>query len=387
MHPFSSSMNQRQFPASLNRFLTWLMLIAALVAVAILLAAPGVVLGQAANVSFKSGHNPPTEGKTIEGKRSDGGTRVGVVWHRSETNSGTDSGDWAEISSGSWTYVPTSADVGHYLRVSFVHRVSGETEDRTDQSPISAVVVANTAPTVSGVSSPAVDEGHTGTVATYTATDIENEIGSWNVSGPDAARFSIDAIGALTFNDPPDYEIAADDGSDNTYNVDIVAADNAPVPLPSERYAVVVTVNNVDEDGTLTLSPATTPRVGVQITASLSDPDGGVSGETWQWQNAPDDTATWTDITGAASASYTPLEVDVGKLLRATTSYTDAHGSGKSATSDPTAAVAVPSASGADQLAGHRRRWAGHVVVGSCRRQHSYRLRIPERQRRLERCS
>ena len=160
------------------------------------------------------------------------------------------------------------------------------------------------------------------------------------MSGPDAARFSIDAIGALTFNDPPDYEIAADDGSDNTYNVDIVAADNAPVPLPSERYAVVVTVNNVDEDGTLTLSHATTPRVGVQITASLSDPDGGVSGETWQWQNAPDDTATWTDITGAASASYTPLEVDVGKLLRATKSYTDAHGSGKSATSDPTAAVA-----------------------------------------------
>ena len=47
-------MNQRQFPASPNRFLTWLMLTAAVAAVTILLAAPGVVWGQNDQPAFSA---------------------------------------------------------------------------------------------------------------------------------------------------------------------------------------------------------------------------------------------------------------------------------------------------------------------------------------------
>ena len=77
MHPFSSSMNQRQFPASLNRFLTWLMLIAALVAVAVLLATPGVVWGQ----------NPPIAKDTIPIQNLTVGTDLALepvydLWNR-----------------------------------------------------------------------------------------------------------------------------------------------------------------------------------------------------------------------------------------------------------------------------------------------------------------
>ena len=45
---------------------------------------------------------------------------------------------------------------------------------------------------------------------------------------------------------------------------------------------VKVTVNNQDEDGVVTLS-RTQPRVGVPVTASLTDPDGSISGLRWQW--------------------------------------------------------------------------------------------------------
>ena len=42
-------------------------------------------------------------------------------------------------------------------------------------------------------------------------------------------------------------------------------------------------------------------------------------------------TGTWSDINGATSASYTPVDGDVDNYLRATASYTDPEGSGKSA--------------------------------------------------------
>ena len=47
---------------------------------------------------------------------------------------------------------------------------------------------------------------------------------------------------------------------------------------------VKVTVTNVDEKGTVTLSK-TQPRVGIAVTATLTDPDGSISGLTWQWYN------------------------------------------------------------------------------------------------------
>ena len=45
---------------------------------------------------------------------------------------------------------------------------------------------------------------------------------------------------------------------------------------------VKVTVENVTEDGVVTLSK-TQPRVGIAVTASLTDPDKSISGLAWQW--------------------------------------------------------------------------------------------------------
>ena len=92
---------------------------------------------------------------------------------------------------------------------------------------------------------------------------------------------------------------------------------------------------NMDEAGTVTLSTMK-PQVGVELTATLGDPDGSVSGATWQWAGSSDG-STWIDITEAMETAYTPVAADEGNYLRATASYTDAEGSGKNATSAATA--------------------------------------------------
>ena len=85
-----------------------------------------------------------------------------------------------------------------------------------------------------------------------------------------------------------------------------------------------------DRAGTVTLR-STQPRVGAALTASLTDPDGSMSNLAWQWAGSPDGSSNWATLSGAASATYTPVEGDVGNYLRAVASYTDGHGPGKTA--------------------------------------------------------
>ena len=63
----------------------------------------------------------------------------------------------------------------------------------------------------------------------------------------------------------------------------------------------------------------------------MTDPDGTVTGPSWQWARGDTATGSFSNINAATSASYTPVVADVGKYLRAMVSYTDPQGSGKSA--------------------------------------------------------
>ena len=124
----------------------------------------------------------------------------------------------------------------------------------------------------------------------YTASDPE---GGTNVAlsleGADAGKFTFDTDGALVFKDAPNYEMPADAGRNNVYNVTVVATDdgvdNDNKNKMTATRAVTIMVTNVDENGTVTLS-AQQPQVGVPITASVDDPDGGVTDITWQWYDA-----------------------------------------------------------------------------------------------------
>ena len=158
------------------------------------------------------------------------------------------------------------------------------------------------------------------------------------MSGADAGKFDIGATGALTFKAKPDYEAPGDANTDNVYDVTVVAGDG-------NRGAtdVKITINNESEDGTVTLSK-TQPRVGAAVKASLTDPDGSISGLTWQWSRSTSKTGTFTDIDDVNSDTYTPVAADTtgnGMFLRATASYTDGHGPGKTAMEESANAVAV----------------------------------------------
>ena len=182
-------------------------------------------------------------------------------------------------------------------------------------------------------------------VASYAAMDLEEDIPTWSLKGADMDKLMIGSDGALTFKEAPNYEMPADAGGDNVYNVTVVATDAGEGKgnkMTAERM-VVIMITNAEEDGEVELS-AQQPKIGVEVTASVTDPDGGVKDVTWVWErddngdNLDDNAGMEETIKGATTADYTPTEDDEGKYLRAIASYTD--GKGKD-TSMATSAVVV----------------------------------------------
>ena len=148
----------------------------------------------------------------------------------------------------------------------------------------------------------------------FVATDADNDRLSYFLSGTDAAAFEINSSsGQLRTRAVLDYE------AKQSYQVDVTATD------PSGGFGevtVTISVGNVQEAGTATLSPLQ-PEVRSELTATLADPDGVTGTATWSWQSSPD-RAAWTPVSGATSADYyTPVAADVGSYLRATASYED----------------------------------------------------------------
>ena len=113
------------------------------------------------------------------------------------------------------------------------------------------------------------------------------------------------------------------DGVDDENNLNNTADDTIDI---------TINVTNLNENGEVTLS-AQQPQEDVEITASLTDGDGSVSGITWQWATASSRNGFSSTVTcpGTGASAYTPVTADVGKYLRATACYTDGQGSGKKA--------------------------------------------------------
>ena len=124
----------------------------------------------------------------------------------------------------------------------------------------------------------------------------------------------------------------------------INAFGRGPVSSTTETdnpHVATTDVGTGDQRGMVTLSTQA-PMAGTAITATLTDEDGGVTGQMWQWEKSMN-MSSWMDATGAGatSATYTPAAADEGYYLRATVEYTDAGGAGKMAESDATTAAVV----------------------------------------------
>ena len=243
------------------------------------------------------------------------------------------------------------------------YMVTLKAEDSFGASSSIAVTIMVTnvdeAPDVSGAEATEYAENGTGAVAPYTAVDPEGTaITSWTLTGTDADAFTI-VGGVLKFAKTPDYEMPADVAGtspstaavDNMYEVTVQAMDSTGKTGMQE---VTVEVIDVDEPGTVTLS-ARRPQVGVLFTASVADLDGDVTNPTWQWAKSSSKNRSYTDIKGAEEATYEPTDAvdksDIGDYLRATVSYTDPEGSGKTAVMNSEYTVQARSSNNAPKFA------------------------------------
>ena len=172
-------------------------------------------------------------------------------------------------------------------------------------------------------------------VATFSYSSDEDRDGiQWLTGGVDRGLFSLDSpSGALRFLQAPDFENPLDvgppgRGTNNSYELKLVAWARDSGPIFTDEVDVKVTVTDVDEAGALSLS-ATRPALGAVLTAVLTDPDGVTAGTAlWQWERSTGRNA-WAVIDGAAAASYTPVAADTNTFLRVTATYADEHGTGK----------------------------------------------------------
>ena len=255
------------------------------------------------------------------------------------------------------------------------------------------VTNVNEPPQIEGPTVVSFAENGTDSVATYRATDPEGAAIRWAWAGPDASAFTMRGD-SLYFAPAPDYENPTDANQDTVYQVTVTASDGA---LSSDPVEVSVRVTDVEEPGTVTLS-SSQPQVGTAVTATLSDPDGGVRGTLWQWQASNTSPASWLNRgSPGASSSYTPPDADVGYVLRARARYTDVHGSQQAESAPPTDPVrarpgGTVSYSAASYVATGRRRHrhgAGEPVAGADRgggREGDGATGPEHRGRRLRRC-
>ena len=222
------------------------------------------------------------------------------------------------LTSGTWGTTPTQS---HQIEV------KGLTVPTNAAPAFSADAATRTLPENSGAGVNVV-----GGVITATDSDSGDTL-TYSLTGTDAGTFEIDSNGQIktktgvthTFN----FEAAT-----NSYSVTVNVSDSKDAAgvadtVVDDTIAVTINLTNEDEAGTVTL-PATFTG-GTEATASVTDPDGTVSSESWRWARGDTATGSFSNISGATSASYEPVALDVGKYLRATVTYTDPEGSGKSA--------------------------------------------------------
>ena len=156
--------------------------------------------------------------------------------------------------------------------------------------------------TVHGQTSVGYPENSDGQVATYSATDPDNDQITWSLSGDDAGDFSIGNTGELTFQTAPDHEAPADYNTDNRYELTVEASDGSV----KGTLDVAVTVTDVNEPpgfsvetASRTIAENTTTGVAIGAPVTATDSDTG-------------DTPAYT--LGGTDANFFDIDASTGQL-------------------------------------------------------------------------
>ena len=259
---------------------------------------------------------------------------TGTSWQWAKSSDGATV--WVAVGTDSPSYTPADGDVGHYLRATASY-TDGHGSNKDAQATTAQAVEAgaNRPPEFSSTETgsrevPENTAAGESIGAPVAATDPDTgDTLTYTLGVDDAASFDIDeSTGQLQTKAPLDHETTP------SYTVTVTATDPENA---FDTIDVTITVTNVEEAGTVTLSN-NQPSASIEITATLTDPDDGVTGTSWQWAKSSDGATVWVAV-GTDSPSYTPADGDVGHYLRATASYTDGHGSNKNAQATTAQAV------------------------------------------------
>ena len=256
-------------------------------------------------------------------------------------------GTWQQLVSYNYlppwvTYVADEDEVGYEVRAIVLsyadRRGDGKSAESEPTAPVTADPIANAPPRFLGPGPRFVPEGPAGqnVGAPPEVSDRENDTLTFGLTGSDSQYFEIDSsTGQIRTTQELDYEttttslyitVTLHDGKGVVGGTGIVTDDDSV----DDRKIFDITVTDVEEEGVVTLSQEE-PEVGVQLEATLEDGDGDISGESWQWARSENGQIGWINISGATSSSYTPVDTDRGFYLRASVTYTDRRGAGKSA--------------------------------------------------------
>ena len=172
-------------------------------------------------------------------------------------------------------------------------------------------------------------------VGVAAAGDADGDSMTYSVSGTDAAKFN----NVFNFNTSTG-EITVKSGanidyerSDRSYSITVSVTDGEDAtgatespPTTDATTSVSIEVIDIDEPGIVTLS-TTAPRVGSELTASLSDPDDDVMIYTVQWSRSPTADGMFLDIPlnprHMADPTYTPTAADRSNYLKVTMFYVE----------------------------------------------------------------
>ena len=173
-------------------------------------------------------------------------------------------------------------------------------------------------------------ENGTDAVATYTADGPMADMATWTLEGDDAGDLSISNSGVLTFDATPDYEMAMDEGMDNTYMVTVKAEAGGEMAMQD----VTITVTDVNEMPEFAADTATREvqensaagaAVGDPVTATDAD-----SGDTLTYTLSGDDAMYFTIDSGTGQIMVgmdTMLDYEAAKTTyMVTVTATDSEG-------------------------------------------------------------
>ena len=290
------------------------------------LSSPQPIVGQEVTATLTDPDGSPTD--------------ITWSWHRSRNRNA-----WISIKSitnagATYDYLAEDDDLDYYLRATASYTDRFGADKSASLISVQQVAPAPVGPNTPPVFTPIRPDLHDVDENTpagmnigppVTATDAEDDTLTYSLGATGRATFDIGSTtGQLRTKAALNFIATA------YYSVTVTATDTAG---GTDTITITIYVNNVDEAGTVTLS-SLQPLVAIPLTATLDDPDGVSGSVTWSWARSPNGASSWTLISGA-SDSYTPAASDVGDYLRATASYNDGQGGGKSAQTISANAVEV----------------------------------------------